>query len=246
MSFPPVTVKVWGDFACFTRPEAKIERVSYEVPTPSAARGILEAIYWHPPMRWRIREIVVLKPIRHFSVLRNEVKERMSEKSDGFDISEERSQRHTLGLRDVAYVIKADVWLPPGAASNDDVKHRDQFRERVRKGQCFHRPYLGCREFACAFAEPDGSETPHESLADQNVDLGMMLFDIVYREGARAKRPNQQPVAWPVRDAPGGERRLVEGYAEAVSFPAKLEKGRLKIDPALYDKAHGSAGGTGR
>lgn len=184
MSHPPVEVKVWGPYACFTRPEAKVERVSYEVPTPSAARGILEAIFFHKPMQWRVREIAVLQPIRHFSLLRNEVKSRMSPQSDGLSIGDDRTQRHTLGLRKVEYIIRADVYLPPDRTEAGQVKYRDQFRRRVRAGQCFHHPYFGCREFACHFAEPDGTEEP----IDVSADLGWMLFDIEYGENGNAPR----------------------------------------------------------
>ena len=181
--YEPVSVKVWGDTAIFTRPEAKVERVSYEVPTPSAARGILEAIFWHKPMQWRVREIQVLKPIKHFSLMRNEVKSKASDRSDGIDIGEDRTQRHTLGLRDVAYIIRADTYLPPGTTDADPAKYRAQFRRRVERGQCFHRPYLGCRECACYFALPDGDEEP----IDITCDLGLMLFDIEF--GTEANRP---------------------------------------------------------
>jgi CRISPR-associated protein Cas5d len=213
MQYPPVEVKVWGDFACFTRPEQKIERVSYEVPTPSAARGILEAIFFHKPMQWRVREIAVLSPVRHFSILRNEVKSRMSERSDGLSVTGDRSQRHTLGLRNVAYIIRADVWLPPGATDRDGApinveKYRDQFRRRVTRGQCFHRPYLGCREFAAHFGDPDGTETPI-AVTDT---LGRMLFDIEF--GAEENRP--------------------------LFFDASLEDGILRIPQEHYQRG-GSA-----
>lgn len=190
--YPPVEVKVWGEFACFTRPEMKVERVSYPVPTPSAARGILESIFWKPEFTWRVREIQVLRPIRWFSILRNEVNTRMSERTarswerdggvGGFVAAEDRAQRHTLALRDVAYLIKADIELRSHAAA-DEAKYRDQFRRRVRQGRCFARPYLGCREFSTFFAEPDGSEAPIEVTED----LGLMLYDLVYEEGGRAE-----------------------------------------------------------
>lgn len=176
MEYSPLCVKVWGEYACFTRPETKVERVSYDVPTPSAARGILEAIFWHKPMQWRVLEIAVLKPIRRFSLLRNEVNVKMNPSSDGLSITDARTQRHTLGLRDVAYLIKANVYLPPGSENADPAKYRDQFRRRVERGQCFHRPYLGCREFAACFGPPDGTE---EAIED-TYDLGLMLFDIDY------------------------------------------------------------------
>ena len=184
MRYPPVEVKVWGEFACFTRPEAKVERVSYEVMTPSAARGVLEAIFWHKPMQWRVREIAVLKPVRHFSLLRNEVKSKASPRSDGLSIGDERTQRHTLGLKDVAYIIRADTWLPPGSTDADPAKYRDQFRRRVERGQCFHRPYLGCREFAADF----GPVTDDDQPIDEDIDLGRMLFDIDYGLKGNAPR----------------------------------------------------------
>src|ERR1700730_9977873 len=122
MKYPPVTVHVWGDFACWTRPEAKVERVTYEVMTPSAARGILEAIYWKPEMRWQVRAIRVLRPIRHISLLRNEVKSAATigtarlwaQQGGGYYADEDRTQRHTLALRDVAYILVADAVPAPG------------------------------------------------------------------------------------------------------------------------------------
>jgi len=169
----------------------KVERVTYPVMTPSAARGILEAIFWKPEFQWRIQEIWVLKPIRHFSILRNEINRRQSEDSarrwvtngGGYFADEDRAQRHTLALRDVAYIIRADV-VPkePGEAAY--AKYRDQFRRRLQRGQCLHRPYLGCREFACDFAEPDGTEVPIP-LTD---DLGLMLADLDY-DSEESKTP---------------------------------------------------------
>ncbi len=218
MDYPPVEVKVWGPYACLTRPELHTERVSYECLTPSAARGILEAIFWHAPMRWRVREIVVLRPIRHFSILRNEVKSRAGRGADSLSASDDRTQRHTLGLRDVTYIIRADVWLPPGTVDDegrpiDPAKYRDQFRRRVERGQCFHRPYLGAREFAADFSMPDGTEQPHESLRDTTIDLGRMLFDIDYNAG-------------------GNQARF---------FEARLENGVLHVPPALYETPAGEA-----
>ena len=180
---PPLQVKVWGDFACFTRPEMKVERVSYPVMTPSAARGVLEAIFWKPEFQWRIREIWVLNPIRHFSILRNEVNSRQSERAaaawrdngGGYDASADRAQRHTLGLRHVDYIVRAQIEVRPGV-KEDVAKFRDQFRRRVRDGRCFATPYLGCREFSASFGEPEGSERPVE----WTEDLGLILLDIEY------------------------------------------------------------------
>lgn len=177
-------VKVWGERACFTRPEMKVERVSYPVPTPSAARGILEAVLWKPEMRWRVEEIWVLAPIAYFSLLRNEVNSPASASaaaswerrgSGGYDAPADRAQRHTLGLRGVAYLIRAQVEVVAGVDQNP-AKYRDMFRRRVRDGRCFARPYLGCREFAADFAPPDGTERP----IDRTEDLGLMLLDLDY------------------------------------------------------------------
>ena len=160
----------------------KVERVSYSVMTPSAARGVLEAIFWKPEFTWQVREIHVLAPIRHFSLVRNEVNARMSPRGSGLDITEARTQRHTLGLVQPAYLIYADPLLRQGV-SEDVAKYRDQFRRRVERGQCYHRPYLGCREFAASFARPDGSER-REPI---NEPLGLMLLDLEYRQDAPAE-----------------------------------------------------------
>lgn len=183
IELPALAVRVWGDFACFTRPEAKVERVSYPVMTPSAARGVLEAIFWRPEAAWRVESIAVLKPIRYVSILRNEVNSRASERvarswqqnGGGYDASSDRSQRHTLALRDVAYVIQARIGPKPGVA-DDPAKYRAQFRRRVDRGQCFTTPYFGCREFTAAFAPVGGDERP----IDRTEDLGMMLLDLAY------------------------------------------------------------------
>jgi len=180
---PSLAVRVWGEFACFTRPEMKVERVTYPVMTPSAARGVLEAIFWKPEFAWRVEEVWVLKPIRYFSILRNEVNSRASERAaagwerggGGYDATADRAQRHTLALRDVEYLIRAQVEVKPGV-NEDPAKFRDQFRRRVRDGRCFATPYLGCREFAASFAEPDGGEKP----VDVTDDLGPMLLDLEY------------------------------------------------------------------
>ena len=181
--YPPLAVRVWGELACFTRPEMKVERVSYPVPTPSAARGILEAICWKPECFWRVEQIWVLKPIRYFSILRNEVNSRASERTaagwrehgGGYDAAADRTQRHTLALREVDYLIRGQVLPRPGSDA-DPAKFRDQFRRRVRDGRCFATPYLGCREFSASFGEPDGAERP----IDRTEDLGLMLLDLDY------------------------------------------------------------------
>ncbi len=183
MDLAPLSVRVWGDFACFTRPEMKVERVTYPVMTPSAARGVLEAIFWKPEFRWVVEEIWVLKPIRYFSILRNEVNSRQSERAAAgwrtsggrYDATADRAQRHTLALREVDYLIRAQPEVKPGVGE-DPAKFRDQFRRRVRDGRCFATPYLGCREFTAAFSEPTGGERP----VDFTDDVGRMLLDIEY------------------------------------------------------------------
>jgi len=191
--YPPLEVRVWGEFACFTRPEMKVERVTYPVMTPSAARGVLEAIFWKPEFTWRVREIRVLKPVQYFSILRNEVNSRASERAargwqnagGGYDATADRSQRHTLALRDVAYVVTADIELRPDAA-DEPAKYRDQFRRRVAGGRCFATPYLGCREFWACFGEPVDGESP----IGWTEDLGPMLLDIQYDpDGSGRGRP---------------------------------------------------------
>ena len=179
----PLEVKVWGEFACFTRPEMKVERVTYPVMTPSAARGVLESIFWKPEFHWEVEEIGVLRPIRYFSILRNEINSRQTtqiargweREGGGFGATADRAQRHTLGLRDVAYIIRARPMVRVGV-QEDPAKYRDQFRRRVRDGRCFATPYLGCREFSAWFSAPEGNEAP----LDINEDLGNMLLRMDY------------------------------------------------------------------
>jgi CRISPR-associated protein Cas5d len=167
-----VQVKVFGDLACFTRPELGTERVSYEVMTPSAARGILESIFWKPEIHWRIREIQVLNPIKRVGIVRNEISDsqRLGQHyvaDRGREDGGKRMQRHTLFLRDVAYIIKAQI----ETEQTNMVKYLDQFRRRVRKGQCFRQPHFGMRECVAYFEAPDGSEEP----LDLSTDLGLMF-----------------------------------------------------------------------
>ncbi len=174
----PFRLKVWGRNACFTRPEMKVERVSYDVITPSAARGALEAILWKPAITWVVERIDVLAPIRWESVRRNEVGSVMSPRSNGLFIEEQRQQRAGLFLRDVAYTIHARFEMTDKAGPEDNLtKFQEMFLRRVEKGQCFHRPYLGCREFAADFALIRQEESLPEPIAESR-DLGWMLHDI--------------------------------------------------------------------
>lgn len=188
-----IRLHVWGDRACFTRPEMKVERVSYDVITPSAARGILEAVHWKPAIRWSVDRIHVLKPIRFESIRRNEVGSKLSSASVAKammagstaglanHVDEDRQQRAATILRDVAYVIEAHFDLTPKAGPDDSVgKHLDIFNRRARKGQCFHMPCMGVREFPANFRLlEDGEAIPekHESLLAER-ELGWMLHDI--------------------------------------------------------------------
>ena len=190
-----VKLHVWGDYACFTRPEMKVERVSYDTMTPSAARGILEAIHWKPSIRWVIDRIHVLKPIRFENFRRNElggkiaagsvrkaIKAGVTARLRTF-IEDDRQQRATTLLRDVAYVIEAHFVLTDAAGSADtEAKHLAIFNRRVSRGQCFHRPYLGTREFAANFALVEDDSPPRSQLSgdEQDRDLGWMLHDIDY------------------------------------------------------------------
>lgn len=171
-------LKVWGRNACFTRPEMKVERVSYDVMTPSAARGILEAILWKPAIRWKVTQIDVLNPIKWESVRRNEVGAVMSLRTKGLFIEEQRQQRAGLFLREVAYTIHAYFEMTGKAGADDSVtKFQEMFLRRAEKGQCYHRPYLGCREFAAEFEVFSNGKLLPEPISETN-DLGWMLYDI--------------------------------------------------------------------
>lgn len=190
-------LEVQGDYACFTRPEMKVERVSYDVITPSAARAIFEAILWKPAMRWQIRRIEVLNPIRWINLRRNEVgavipvgvvKTAMKTGTGnlGLYVDDERvrQQRAGLFLRDVRYRLYAHLALTDQAGPADNAaKFIEMFRRRATKGQCFHQPYLGCREFACRFrlVEHPDTEPPALPGPDGNRDLGWMLYDLDYK-----------------------------------------------------------------
>lgn len=203
-----IKLKVWGDYACFTRPEMKVERVSYDVMTPSGARGILEAIYWKPQIRWVIDRIHVLKPIQFTSIRRNEVASKASAATAksamksgkgnlGIIIEEDRQQRAAMVLRDVAYVIEAhfEILDPrfekggPELPMNDNAgKHLDMFNRRAKGGQYFHHPYFGCREFPVNFELVEGP-LPQTELpaADRDKDLGFMLHDIAFEQDPKTK-----------------------------------------------------------
>ena len=204
--FKSLCLKVTGDFACFTRPEMKVERVSYDVITPSATRAVFEAILWKPEIRWRVTKIEVLKPIQWISVRRNEVSklasaDRADDKSDrGIYIEEYRQQRAGLFLKNVAYRLHAEFEVVDGSKHfhrypelrgrlpaeqeesqpENPVKYLSMFQRRARKGQCFSQPYLGCREFSAHFEYVEDAKVAaqDEPPIPDSSDLGWMLYDI--------------------------------------------------------------------
>ena len=183
-------IEVWGDYACFSRPEMKVERVSYDVMTPSAARGLVEAIYWHPGMQYHIDRIYVLNPIRFTNVRRNEVKSKLLSSAalsaaKGGDApalytSQDIQQRAAMILRDVHYVIECHFNMTDKAADGDNPgKFQDILRRRLNRGQCYHQPCFGCREFPASFREWQSGDIPTVNL---NQDLGYMLYDMDYSD----------------------------------------------------------------
>jgi CRISPR-associated protein Cas5d len=193
-----VRLKVSGELACWTRPENKVERVSYECMTPSAARNILDAICWKPEMRWVVTRILVLKPVRFQSIRRNELQSKIAPGSvrkwmsdpgsyqplaAGAGEDTDGTPRNTLALRDVSYVIEAFPHVYRPTSDDTPTKYMAMFNRRVEKGQCFHRPALGCREFAASFELPDESRPIPDS-----IPIGLMLYDIVFRDSGENNR----------------------------------------------------------
>lgn len=216
-----VRLRVWSDYACFSRPEFKVERVSYPVITPSAARGVLEAVFWKPEIRYEIRRIGVMNLGTQTVILRNELEDRQGSKP--IFVEDKRQQRSSLILKDVDYLIEANVVLR-SHATEPIGKYLDQFNRRAEKGQCHHTPYLGTREFAAAFAPPNSAEPP-----SLNLPIGSMLFDIAFVESARRlelefKRPRA--------DEP------VKGYAQALFFDANVTNGWLTVPDGYYQRLY--------
>lgn len=199
-------LEVWGDYACFTRPEMKVERVSYDVITPSAARGIFEAIFWKPAIRWKVKKVEVLNPIRWTSVRRNEVGCVMTERSNGFFIEEQRQQRAGIFLKEVRYRLHAELeFVPPSKRAapfwktptelvepaeltelgrdENPGKYNAMFERRALKGQCFNQPYLGCREFSANFKLVKNLDNAPKPIGETR-DLGFMLYDLDFSDPA--------------------------------------------------------------
>lgn len=193
-----VKIEVWGDYALFSRPELSVERVSYDMITPSAARGILESIYWHPGLNWCVDKIYVLSPIRFTNIRRNEVKAKLSarkaksamlgaEEELYLNTKEEIQQRASMVLKNVHYVIEAHFEMTDKASAGDNPgKFQDIIKRRLKKGQCYHNPYFGCREFPVNFREYDFSDVPTADTAEER-DLGFMLYDFDYSDPANIK-----------------------------------------------------------
>jgi len=187
-----VRVKVTGEFACFTRPDLKVERMTYPCMTPSAARGILDSILWKPEFQWYVRRILILKPVKFYTVKRNEINSKQSKTPIVVDeVNKDgkpkyRSQRNSIVLKDVSYIIEASIFQKKKDDKNKpekyigrkgiDADNDGMFIRRLKKGQCWRRPYLGTREFAAEFIEPNDTEKsiPH------TIPIGSMLFDIFY------------------------------------------------------------------
>jgi CRISPR-associated protein Cas5d len=200
-----IYLRTWGELACFTRPEMKVERVSYPVITPSAARGLLESILYKPQFRWRIRRIAVKRPIRFLAFRRNEVKSRLSSrKPEPLLADEDRTQRNTLALRDVEYVIEASLHLTPLAglprrkpADAEDhcddtpVKYLAMFQRRAGKGQCFAQPCFGCREFPAHFELADESAMRVPPDINRDTDLGLVLYDVFHLDVVKDQLPGK-------------------------------------------------------
>jgi len=216
-----IQLLAWGERACFTRPEMKVERVSYDAMTPSAARGVLEAIYWKPEIRWVVERIRVLSPIRFTNLRRNEVGAKASAAKAKqvmktgvgplgiyVDDPKVRQQRAATILRDVSYLIEARFEVLGG--QDPSPKHYEMFKRRAEKGQCFHRPYLGCREFDCQFAWHEG-DPPRGAYSDEpEHDLGFMLHGIDFEHDMTAV-PFHAVMQRGVIDVPPFEKAQVRG-----------------------------------
>ena len=212
---PTLRLRARGPLACFTRPELKVERVSYPVMTPSAARGLLEAVMWKPAIAWHVERIRVLREIRFTAFRRNEVNSKAVAPAAAitnqggptplYFADEDRAQRNTVALCDVDYLIESHFTMTDRAGQDDSInKFVDMFVRRVAKGQRFHQPYLGCREFVAEVLPGENAPGPIRDTRD----LGLMLWDIAYREGGN----------------------------KALFFPARLEGGVMEV-PLSVGKA---------
>jgi CRISPR-associated protein Cas5d len=224
MNLTTIRAKIWGDYCCCSRPEFKVERVSYPMITPSAARGVLEAIYWKPEFRYQIRRIGVLSLGSQTAILRNELDRRQG--NSPFFIEDARQQRSSLILKNVAYILEADIIPLPHAYESENTtnpleKYKSCFERRLKNGQCFQTPYLGTREFAAYFAPVEENDVPNPEL---NQDLGLMLLDIAFVESKRGELDFKRP----------GREKPVSGHAQAMFFEARLREGWLEVPSEKY------------
>lgn len=236
---PQVDLLVWGEYACFTRPEFKAERESYPIITPSAARGLLEAIYWKPQMRYRIQQIHIHRRGRRFSLLRNELKDRQNPANTaGVFIDDQggkmHQQRTSLVLRDVAYRIIA--WIDLRADEPDEKlgKHLDCFRRRVERGGYHHKPCLGCREFPADFSLFNATDlpiqVPRERESNFTEDFGTMLFDTAY---VPAKGDDGEIEFYRHSHR---SRRVIKGSAHRLFFKASARLGIVDVPQGKYQE----------
>lgn len=217
-------LEVSGNYACFTRPEMEVERVSYDVITPSAARAIFEAILWKPAIRWQIERIEVLNPVKWMSLRRNEVGHRIASRNIetamreghgqlGLYVDEDRQQRASLLLRDVRYRLHARFEMTPHAGADDSpAKFEAMFRRRASAGQCVNQPYLGCREFSARFRLVANPTDEDAAMNDFSEDLGFMLYDMDFTNPA-----SPQPLF----------------------FRAKVQQGVLQVPPRHSEAVRG-------
>jgi CRISPR-associated protein Cas5d len=222
-----VSVHIHGPLACFTRPEHRAERISYEVITPSAARGVLDAIYWHPKLHWEVRAIEILKPLQTLAVRTNELKKRHSGPTD---ITRNRAQRMSIILSDVSYVVHADLMVER-EHRHDFEKHLKQARERVQSGRCTAQPFLGMRDYAAFFGPADNAPPP----VTGSEYLGQLLLDMRWTEDPIN---GTEYVTFHDREYPGAPevKRQSLCRAEPVFFDAYLVNGVVIVPPHLYDQ----------
>jgi CRISPR-associated protein Cas5d len=221
-----ISVKVWGNYACFTRPEFKAERYSYDVVTPSNARNILQAIYWKPNFNYQISHVDVLHPLKFINIKRNEVNSRQSERAAKswqehkvYQTDDDRAQRNSRILVNPAYIIHAHIKRRDNQNPIDEFA---QFQERVTKGKCYTQPFFGIREYAAFFEKPSGDEKP----INLSKDLGLMLFDLAYHP------TKDGPISY--IDSSGETPQLIHAKVQPIFFDAKLERGTLHVDKDLY------------
>jgi CRISPR-associated protein Cas5d len=229
-------IKFWGDWACFTRPELKVERMTYPVMTPSAARGALEAIFWKPEMRWEVREIWILRKMKEISIMRNEINDRQSPSIENFitDDEKRRAQRTSLFLKEPSYLVFADIRVKPSSKTNK-AGYIAQIKRRLEKGRCFHQPYLGTRECTAFFREANDEDRKECQAID--LEVGNMLFDTAY---CRIDKKNNDSIQF-ITHKKGDEKNIrdvVWGVSQHIFFDANIENGRLVIPKEKYDELY--------